>query len=357
MTRIPSCLLVQGPDTYQLRRIEEDLVTSLVDPGFRDFNATFLEGLTALPSAAIAAARTPAFGPGARVVIVRDCPWFTAGGLSDDLEQDALSELVNHPLPPGGHLILVTASSIDRRLNLVTALLGTPDQWGQDPTFARPSTAPIAVLTFEHAEGGNETHAWLMAEARRKGTRLGDEEADWLIQRLGTDRWQLSQTLEKLDLYASGQPITEALIDELCPPGEVNVFELLDALAAGRVPVAIAVLRRLLVTQHALQVLAAITTVVRRWLIVRLGTEARTPDAELARHVGGKPFMVAKYRDKCRAWPTDRLELALHVLARTDRDLKSSGGGKAGEEGLLLQMLAQMAPPSRPAARPANRPR
>ena len=354
MPQAPSCLLVQGPDTYQIRKVEEDLLSRLVDPGFRDFNATHMEGLTALPSVAIAAARTPAFGPGNRVVVVRDCPWFTAGGLSEDLEQDALSELVNHPLPPGGHLLLFTSSAIDRRLNLVSALLGSPELWFHDLRFERPVAAPIAVLSLEQGDRADDTHGWLMAEARKRGTRLGDEKADGLIQRLGTDRWQLAQTLEKLDLYAAGQPITDQMIDELCPPGEVNVFELLDALAAGRVPLAIAVLRRLLVTQHALQILAAITTVVRRWLIVRLGTEQRLPDAEIARHVGGKPYMVGKYRDKCRAWPTERLERALHVLARTDRDLKSSGGGKAGEEGHLLQMLAELAPPPRPVARPRS---
>jgi len=353
----PSCLLVQGPDTYLLRQIEAEFMDRWVDPGFRDFNVTTMEGLTAAPSVAIASARTPAFGPGGRLVIVRDCPWFVAGGLADELEQEALQELENHPLPPGGHLLLLTSSAMDRRLNLVSSLLGTPEGWFQDWRRIGPSQAPITVVSFDGSEAGEGVHTWLMRTAREKGGRLGDEEASLLVDRVGPDRWVLAQTIEKLALHAQGHAITDVMIDEMCPPGEVNVFEILDAIAAGRVSQAVVVLRRLLVTQHPLQVLAALTTMVRRWLVVRLGTEQRMSDADLAKHVGGKPYMVSKYRDKIRAWTTPQLEQALIVLARTDRDLKSTGGGKLGDEGLMLQMLAEIAPRPRPVARPGPGPR
>ena len=86
-------LVLYGEDTYSLKQAEQELVDRLVDPGFASLNLNVIEGTTTPPSQVVSAALTMPFGPGARVVLVRDCPYFGTGRFEGSDEVEAIAEL------------------------------------------------------------------------------------------------------------------------------------------------------------------------------------------------------------------------------------------------------------------------
>ena len=73
---------------------------------------------------------------------------------------------------------------------------------------------------------------WLLEEAKKQGGQLSSNDADYLIERVGTDQWQLYNELEKLITYQPG--LTRQNIELLTEPSyQSKIFELLDAAFAG----------------------------------------------------------------------------------------------------------------------------
>lgn len=74
---------------------------------------------------------------------------------------------------------------------------------------------------------------WLVEEAKMEGGRLGLADANYLVERVGTNQSLLASELNKLLIYKS--EITRQNIDLLTEPRpQSKIFDLLDAAFAGR---------------------------------------------------------------------------------------------------------------------------
>lgn len=78
-----------------------------------------------------------------------------------------------------------------------------------------------------------ELAKWLVGEAKKMNGQLSFSDANYLVERLGTNQAMLSNELEKLLIY--GPNITRQNIDLLTEPNpQSKVFDLLDAAFSGR---------------------------------------------------------------------------------------------------------------------------
>jgi len=74
---------------------------------------------------------------------------------------------------------------------------------------------------------------WLVEEAKNRGGQLGLADANYLVERVGTNQSLLANELDKLLIY--GPEITRSNIDLLTDPTpQSKVFDLLDAAFGGR---------------------------------------------------------------------------------------------------------------------------
>lgn len=320
--------LLWGEDSYSLKAAEDTLIAAIVDPGFQSMNLNVLEGPATTPSHVAAAAATMPFGLGGRLVLVRDCPFFSAGKVAPE-EVQGLVDLILKGLPPGCHLVLSVSGSIDKRLNQTKAILGHVE--AREFGGAKPwEERGIAVN-------------WLMGQAREQGIKLGNDVAEAMVDSLGIDRWKLSNELAKLATYAAGAPITLELLATLGSPGETDVFAVLQAIGDRNAVEAVARMRKLLVTEAALKVLATMATLMRSWLQVRTLAERGMNADAIAKELGARSsYKIKKDLESSRKFNSRQLQAALSLLLETDVALKT-GSGRQYEALQFERLLVRLA--------------
>lgn len=116
-------------------------------------------------------------------------------------------------IPEEVHLILVE-SSPDKRTKTYKAL---------------QKTAEVKELKelneFEAAK-------WVMIFSSKQGKQMSQNEASYLVDKIGTDQWQLRHAIEKLLLL---KDTSKECIDEIIEPApQANVFTLIDAALQGK---------------------------------------------------------------------------------------------------------------------------
>lgn len=319
--------LLWGEDTYSLKAAEDALIAAIVDPGFQSMNLNVLEGPSAMPSQVAAAASTMPFGIGGRLVLVRDCPFFSSTKFVGYDEIQAIVDLIDRGLPAGCHLVMSVPGAIDKRLTQTKAVLDRID--AREFGAAKPW------------EQRGQAADWLMGRAREQGIKLGNDVAHAMVGSLGIDRWKLGSELTKLAVYADGAPLTLETLALLGAPGETDVFAVLKAISERKPVEAVTRMRKLLVTEAALKVLATMATFMRTWLQVKLHAERGLNAEAIAQVLGKKPGKIRSDLESCRGWTSGQLQTALSLLLETDVALKS-GSGRQYEALQFEQLLIRL---------------
>ena len=189
------------------------------------------------------------------------------------------------------------------------------------------------------APRGAELERWLSRRAQRRGGSLGPRVASLLRQHGPSGLEALDQEVAKLVTYAGEEPVSVGDLNELLAGAELVVFDLLDALAEGRLADAMRTYRRLL--QQGLrpeELSPQVIALYRRLLICRLAVEERASAVAVQEAHGVR--LIDKLRAQARGWSAESLEAALERLLVLDRQLKQ---GEAEPEAALELGLVDLA--------------
>lgn len=327
---LASFILAWGDDTFQLQAAEKHLCDTLVDPGFAAMNLTVLDGAVAPLAEALGAARTFPFGPGARVVVVRDCSYFpqapTAGNEPNE-DWQYLLDVLREGLPPTCHLIFVVPRGIAAVAKFLKEQAPTVDTRG----FQLPQS-------FQ--DKGDMT--WLTEQVRNMGLAMDPDLVAAFFRRVGPDRHRQVNELKKLRTYAGGARLTRELMGAIVSAQDPDVFAVLDAIGSRDAAVAVLQLRRLLATEPALKILAAMSTMVRRVLQYKVLSDKGLNVDAIARELKVKPGGVGMQLRKYPGWTTHEFTRAVELLLETDVALKT-GSGRAREALLLESLIVRLA--------------
>lgn len=323
--------LLWGDDEAARTRAVEALIGELVDPAWAAINLSRLDGNEPDQAArALEEARTPPFGAGARVVLLQRSPFCNQcpAELADQLE-DAL-ELI----PPSCHLLLINPAKPDGRLRTTKALqkLVKAGQ-ASERSFALPSLW----------DGAGQVEL-VARTARELGLQLEPAAAEALSAAVGNDSARLAGELEKLSLYAGGPsdggPITLAAVRALVGGHSTTALAVGDALLAGQVAEAIALLDDLLIAgEPALRIVATLSGQIRGWLWVALLDRQGEQDvAAIAKAAGiGNPKRIYVLRRQIRGRNPERFLRLLGQLLEVEAALKRGAEpGAAFRDGFLL---------------------
>lgn len=183
-----------------------------------------------------------------------------------------------------------------------------------------------AVVVVCDAPPPWELEDWVAGEARSRGLRLPRESARFLAAELGSDLRRIENELEKLYLYAMGEPLDVETVGAVLGRGRAqSVFKLLDAVTSGDAASALRQLGRLLEEGEApLRILALIDRLVGQLRIAWEARSARKKDVNLAAILGVPPRAAHAIAESAARLDRRFLARAVASVAETDRILKSS---------------------------------
>ncbi|MCG0238793.1 MAG: DNA polymerase III subunit delta [Firmicutes bacterium] len=316
--------------------LEQELLAALreqlVPPGTEAFNYHVVEAGPDQVGQVLSLVQTLPFMAARRLVVMRKSVLFSSrrGGRSG--EEGAEGE----PVPPAGEeekQLLAYLRQPAPFACLVITVDGEPDRRRQ--LYRAVEAAGVVV---DCSQPGEEDAAqWCQVRAQRLGKRLDPEAARILVEKVGTDLTLLGMELEKLVLYTDGEEIgPDPVLKLVSGATQVQVFDLIDAVAEGQVGRAVHCLAQMLQQgEPPLRLLALIAGHFRRLLEARALADQGVTPARAAQERRQRPYYWEKLMRQARRFSREDLVRALERILEVDVALKTRGG----DEQLVLEML------------------
>jgi DNA polymerase-3 subunit delta len=284
-----------GPNTYELKRQLQQMTDAYVKKAGSDFGLERVDGAAAKPHELTAALQATPFLANSRLVIVEGLA--LNKGLADKL-----------PAIMAGVPASTVAVFVDREVDQRTSV------------FKQLAKAD-KVVKFEPLTGP-KLLGWVRSEIDKLGGTADSEALRELVDVAGEDQWRLSGEINKLVNYDPA--VTVKMVRELVAPSvEQSIFELVEAMTAGRPGVALAGFRRLLeLRESEMYVLTMIQWQLRNLLLAKAAPAAMSP-AELAKAAGMSPYVAGKMMSAQGGMSEEALRRAYGLAADCEYDIKS----------------------------------
>lgn len=261
--------------------------------------------------ALIDAYTTPPFLVDRRVVVVRDA------GRLDQADAKRLLPIFDPP-PPGAVLILASAR-------------------GTIPASLRKLIGSIGGVVDVSTKKSGDKKSYIQEHLRSGPVRFNAAAQQLLIDHLGDDLGRLSGLLDTLAAsYGTGVTVDDSMLRPfLGSKGSVPIFDLTDAIDAGKIDLALGIVNRMMgpggVSGH--EILASLDNHVVR--IARLDGADLTSGDEAAAVLGIHRFPAQKLLATARRLDPSAIRSAVALVADADLDLK-------GKSGLSEQMVIEI---------------
>jgi DNA polymerase III subunit delta len=258
----------------------------LVDEGLRAFNVERLYGGEMDAADLVDASGTLPMMASRRIVVILEAEKLLIPkreGKAADEEQDRLEAFIKNP--PAHCSVVFVCGAVDRRRRAVKILLDRAN-----------------VVDCGTIADATDAERWVKVRAARDGANLDAGAVRALVARGGLDLVRLRAGLERVMLYAMGQPtITADDVKQVmaAPSDAEEAFGVAEAIRTGDAAAAL------------------------RQLAAALDNGAQPP------------FVLGQIRYAAEKTPPGRLRQAIDAVFRTDLALKSSGG----DPRILLERL------------------
>ena len=136
----------------------------------------------------------------------------------------------------------------------------------------------------------NEISTWINKRAKIKGITLDKDATDTLIEQIGNNLRDFDMELDKLILAAyPDKKITKKMIENNCLSNQ-DLFNFTELIMNNRKDKALMEFKKLLDKKHPLELLAAIQTMLRKWIVLK--TKSSLSALELSKITGLPEFVV-----------------------------------------------------------------
>jgi DNA polymerase III subunit delta len=315
----PVVYIFHGDDPYAIRRHIEALIQHMGDAALADLNTTRLDGRQANDDELFSAANSLPFLSERRVVILSH-PFVR---IQSDAARKRFLALLNG-LPESTALCLVVEDEFVRK--------GRDWDWKSLPSLKTQwmrkwmnEVGKRAFYQLCQLPSINEMPEWVRKEARRQGGQFSPDAAKALVSHVANDTRLASLEVEKLLVFVDfKRPIEVEDVEDLtAQAGQADVFNMVDALAAGDARQALGQLHRLLETQEPLSLFGMIVRQFRLLIQAReLIDEGR--GGQLAEELHLAKFVADKLFQQARRFQMPQLEDLYHRLLLMDEAMKTS---------------------------------
>jgi DNA polymerase III subunit delta len=260
-------LVLAGDEEFELSRRVIELRKTLLDPSWASMNFLRLENPPL--SSIIENAYALPFGPGNKVILIDRCELFTkkkSKGAADDdapttakgktTELDRFDEALAG-VASSTYLIFACPHNFDSTLKTSKVI---------------SKHAKMESFTKEKYWSGSRNpklETWLNKEAKRFGATIDNDAIYYLLEGLEGDLRQTSSEIQKAAVrILPATHIKLATVVEMSPHHS-HVFALAESWVTGQGKEALASVRELLSRQSAIPILAAMQTMIGKWLFMK----------------------------------------------------------------------------------------
>lgn len=177
------------------------------------------------------------------------------------------------------------------------------------PTFKTYKTAEIS--------------AWIKKQAKKKDLTINDDAIELLIEQIGSDLRQFDCELDKLKLIAYPQNnITKKMVEEIAVSNQ-DLFNITELIMTGQKDKALLEFQKLIDKKHPLEILSAIQTMLRKWIIIKTKSSSLT-SLELSKLTGTHEFVIKQTQNKLKSTKVSDLVKLKQNLFQVETRIKSA---------------------------------
>lgn len=311
-----------GEEEHIKAKALQTLREKLLPPGLEAMNETVL--ISPCAGDIIAAAETLPMMAERRLLIVRESALLTGAKAAGEAEESAkLAEYLDRA-PETCCIVFYVKGLVDGRKKLPQAL-----------------AKKAAAVRFDRL-GDALLHRWMQQQLRARGKVVSQANAALLSFMAGRDLLSLSQELEKLAAYVGvREEITREDIETVVTPSlECTVFNLVDALVAGKEAEAFRLLKIMLENGEArIGILAMMARQYRNLTHLKLMQQAKMSEADIQKNLGVQPFVMRRLLAQGQRESARSLREKLDLCVDTDWAIKS---GRMSEEAALERTMFRL---------------
>ncbi|HEX2316449.1 MAG TPA: DNA polymerase III subunit delta [Thermomonospora sp.] len=258
---------------------------------------------------------SPSLFGGGRVLVLRS---------AQDLGKDLIAEVVAYARRPAADVALVAVHAGGAKGKALVDGL---------------SKAGARKVSCSRITKAAERVAFVRAEVRRAGGKIGEDAARALIEAVGTDLRELASACSQLVADTGGKVGDDAVARYYRGRAEVSGFTVADKAVEGRLAEALEQLRWALATgTPPVLIVSALAQGIRG--LAKVGGAPRgLRGAGLAKELGMPPWKIERVQRQLRGWSADGVARALTVVAEADAQVK---GGAADPAYALEKAVSQI---------------
>lgn len=163
---------------------------------------------------------------------------------------------------------------------------------------------------------------WINKESKKHDITLEKDAILTLIEQVGNNLRKLAKELEKLKLLAYPESkITKKMVKEICISNE-DLFSFADFLLKGDKGHALLEFQKLLDKKHPLEILSALQTMLRKWIIIKSKSREKSL-FEISKLVGQHEFVVKTTLEKMKDTSLRDLVSLKQNLTQAEYKIKS----------------------------------
>lgn len=136
-----------------------------------------------------------------------------------------------------------------------------------------------------------ELESWIIKTGKSKDLKFEKDALTSIISQLGNNLRQIDKELDKLKLYIyPNNIVTSRAVKDICVSNE-DLFAFSDFLMQWQKDKALSEYRKLLDTKHPLEILSALQTMLRKWIVLKAKAKTAT-NTELAQLTGINEYRI-----------------------------------------------------------------
>lgn len=288
--------VLAGEEDFELSRRLRTLKDSLLDPLWSSVNFVHMDnpGIYQICDVAISLP----FGPGNRVILVDRCDLFTKKKAKDDTKNDTKKSSEGETRTQLDHFEQAM-STISPHTYLIFAC---PHNFDSTLRFSKVVERHATIEKFDKEKyfiGGRNPRleTWVRKEAKHLGATIEDAAVGYLLASTQANLRQISSELDRISVeILPKKQITLAAVEASCPHHS-HIFILADCFISGNSKEALASLAELLSRQSAIPIIAALQTMLSKWLHIKALSDEfsqassgnhKPPFSELVKQVSSK---------------------------------------------------------------------
>ncbi|MCR5654020.1 MAG: DNA polymerase III subunit delta [Lachnospiraceae bacterium] len=307
--------LLTGDQDYLRHQYRDRLSEAILDGGDKS-NLSYFSGKDIVQEKIVDLAETMPFFADRRVIVIEDSGLCKGGG-------DVLADYLSAPCESTCFIFVDPETNKSTRLYKAIAKIGY-------------------VAEFKTPDEGT-LRTWISRMAEGEGVKMEPRALALFMTRCGTDMIHIKSEMDKLISYCCMRKvITEADVKEICSEVTENrIFEMLDAVAAGKADRAIHLYNDLLELREARgKILVLMTRQFNQLLQTKLLMEKGYNGPLIAKELGMREFVAEKNMRQAAKFKRTTLRKALEECVQADEDIKT---GRLSEVYSLEMLMVTLA--------------